>query len=485
MQELLRKLFKDLSITGICFDSRKAKAGDVFFAIKGQNFDGNKFIVEVLNKGIPLVITEDITAAAINPQKVMLVEDAKIVLSLAAGIFYPKLPQILIAATGTNGKTSVTSYCRQLYSLLGKSSSNIGTLGIECSGNIEPAFVKDIPALTTFDPISLRYVLHNMAEHDINFVAFEASSHGLHQSRLHGLQVAAACMTSFSQDHLDYHQTMDDYLLAKLKLFTDNLILGGVAVLSSEIKELDYIKNYLTERNIKFVVVGQEGDLKITYIQQSIDGQTVNLTFNGRDYNFTTEIIGSFQASNLLIAAMLVYHTGFEFTEIIEKLPMVKAVRGRLERIQSKAYPFHVFVDYAHTPDALANSLNELRSVKLPHGKLKVIFGCGGNRDTKKRPLMGQIAAHLADESIVTDDNPRNEDPALIRQEIMDGMQEYNNKYIEIGDRKEAIITTIRNLQDGDVLLIAGKGHEDYQIIGDKNLPFSDAEIAKRAIINI
>jgi len=482
LQELLRKLFKDLSITGICFDSRKAKAGDVFFAIKGQNFDGNKFIVEVLNKGIPLVVTDDITASVINPQKVMLVEDAKIVLSLAAGIFYPKLPQILIAATGTNGKTSVTSYCRQLYSLLGESSSNIGTLGIECSGDIEPKFVKDIPALTTFDPISLRYVLHNMAEHNINFVAFEASSHGLHQSRLHGLKVAAACMTSFSQDHLDYHQTMDDYLLAKLKLFTDNLIVGGVAVLSSEIKELAYIKNYLTERNIKFVVVGQEGDLKITYIQQSIDGQTVNLTFNGREYSFTTEIIGSFQTSNLLIAAMLVYHTGFEFVEIITKLSMVKAVRGRLERIHSKDYPFHVFVDYAHTPDALANSLNELRIVKLPHGKLKVIFGCGGNRDIKKRPLMGKIAAQLADESIVTDDNPRNEDPSLIRQEIMNDMSEYSNKYIEIGDRKEAIITTIRNLQDGDVLLIAGKGHEDYQIIGDKKMPFSDTEIAKMAM---
>lgn len=471
-----------MNITGLCFDSRKAKTGDVFFAIKGQNFDGNKFIVEVLDKGIQLVITDDITTTLINPQKIILVEDAKIALSVAAGIFYPKLPQILVAATGTNGKTSVTSYCRQLYSLLGKSSSNIGTLGIECSENIEPAFFKDVPALTTFDSISLRYVLHNMAEYGINYIAFEASSHGLHQSRLNGLKVAAACLTSFSQDHLDYHQTMDDYLVAKLKLFTDNLILGGIAVISSEIKELTYIKNYLTERDIKFVVVGLEGDLKITKIQQSVDGQNVNLTFNGREYNFITEIIGSFQASNLLIAAMLVHHTGFEFTEIVKKLSMVTAVKGRLERITSKNSSFHVFVDYAHTHEALENSLNELKIVKLPHSKLKVIFGCGGNRDTKKRPLMGRVAGLIADEIIVTDDNPRNENPGLIRQEIMAGMKEYSHKYIEIEDRKEAIITTIKNLQDGDILLIAGKGHEDYQIIGDKKLPFSDSEIASSAI---
>jgi UDP-N-acetylmuramoyl-L-alanyl-D-glutamate--2,6-diaminopimelate ligase len=269
---------------------------------------------------------------------------------------------------------------------------------------------------------------------------------------------------------------MDNYLLAKLKLFTDNLSQTGVAVLNSEIEQLDYIKSYLQDRNIKFLTVGMNGDLKI--IDSTI------CTYNGQKYNFTTDIVGSFQATNLLIAVMMVHLTGFPFEQVISKLPQIKAVKGRLERVANS----NIFIDYAHTPDALEKSLLELKKIKSEiysnRGSLKVIFGCGGNRDSGKRPLMGQVAAKIADRVIITDDNPRNEDPKFIRQQIIQGIISITNRYIEINNRKIAITETINNLQEDDILLIAGKGHENYQIIGNTKLPFSDFNIAKEALQN-
>ncbi|WP_342259422.1 UDP-N-acetylmuramoyl-L-alanyl-D-glutamate--2,6-diaminopimelate ligase [Candidatus Tisiphia endosymbiont of Metellina segmentata] len=481
----MQKLFDYLKITSqlnsqsLFFDSRLAKAGDIFFAIKGASSDGNKFIDDVINKGVKFIITDDAESLK-NPNiiangvHITLVSDARVALSQAANILYPLLPQYMVAATGTNGKTSVVSYCRQLYTLLGIPSCSIGTIGVECSGGLDLTSIQEIldksPALTTPDPVTLRHILHKLAENGTKYLAFEASSHGLEQQRLLGIKVDAACFTSFSQDHLDYHKNMDNYLLAKLKLFTDNLSQTGVAVLNSEIEQLDYIKSYLQERNIKFLTVGMNGDLKI--IDRTI------CTYNGQKYNFTTDIVGSFQATNLLIAVMMVHLTGFPFEQVISKLPQIKAVKGRLERVANS----NIFIDYAHTPDALEKSLLELKKIKSNKGLLKVIFGCGGNRDSGKRALMGEIAAKIADEVIITDDNPRNEDPKSIRQQIIQGIIAITNSFIEIKNRKIAIIETINNLQEDDILLIAGKGHENYQIIGNKKLPFSDFDIAKEAL---
>lgn len=467
----------------LCCDSRLVKSTSLFFAIKGASSDGNKFIDDVINKGVKFIVTDDAESLK-NPNiiangvHITLVNDARVALSQAANILYPLLPQYMVAATGTNGKTSVVSYCRQLYTLLGASSCSIGTIGIECPKNFDLTPIQEIldksPALTTLDPVTFRYILHNLAKNNIRYVAFEASSHGLDQERLHGIKVDAACFTSFSQDHLDYHKNMDYYLLAKLKLFTDNLSQAGVAVLNSEIEQLDYIKSYLQERNIKFLTVGMNGDLKI--IDNTI------CTYNGQKYNFTTDIVGSFQATNLLIAVMMVHLTGFPFEQVISKLPQIKAVKGRLERVANS----NIFIDYAHTPDALEKSLLELKKIKSEiysnRGSLKVIFGCGGNRDSGKRPLMGQVAAKIADRVIITDDNPRDEDPKFIRQQIIQGIIAITNRYIEINNRKIAITETINNLQEDDILLIAGKGHENYQIIGNKKLPFSDFDIAKEAL---
>jgi UDP-N-acetylmuramoyl-L-alanyl-D-glutamate--2,6-diaminopimelate ligase len=488
----LQKIFDDFKITGLAFDSRLAKAGDIFFAIKGESSDGNKFINEVINKGIKVIVTDD-PQSLNNPDinyndlSIILVQDARIALSQAAGILYPLLPQYILAATGTNGKSSVVSYCRQLYSLLGEHSCSIGTIGVECSGDINLPILQEIieqsPSLTTPDPITIRRILDCLNSNNVNYVAFEASSHGLDQQRLSGLKTTAAGFTSFSQDHLDYHPDMDHYLAAKLKLFTDNLLPNGIVVLNSEISRVAYIKDYLQERNIKFVSVGINGDLAIKKTKQSIYGQEIDFIYQGQEYQFSTKIIGSFQASNLLIAAMLVQATGFHFEEIITKLPEVKAVKGRLEKVSDQGSLYHIFIDYAHTPDSLEKTLLELQKIKLAKGLLKVIFGCGGNRDISKRPLMGQIAEQLADQIIITDDNPRNEQASLIRQQIILGITN-SDKLIEIADRKTAIISTINNLQEGDILLIAGKGHEKYQIINNQKLPFSDLAIIKEAMHN-
>ncbi|WP_375332283.1 UDP-N-acetylmuramoyl-L-alanyl-D-glutamate--2,6-diaminopimelate ligase [Candidatus Tisiphia endosymbiont of Temnostethus pusillus] len=481
----MQKLFDYLKITSqiepniLCCDSRLVKSTSLFFAIKGASSDGNKFIDDVINKGVKFIITDDAESLK-NPNiiangvHITLVSDARVALSQAANILYPLLPQYMVAATGTNGKTSVVSYCRQLYTLLGVPSCSIGTIGVESSGGLDLTSIQEIldesPALTTPDPVTFRHILHKLAENGTKYLAFEASSHGLEQQRLLGIKVDAACFTSFSQDHLDYHKNMDNYLLAKLRLFTDNLSQTGVAVLNSEIEQLDYIKSYLQERNIKFLTVGMNGDLKI--IDRTI------CTYNRQKYNFTTDIVGSFQATNLLIAVMMVHLTGFPFEQVISKLPQIKAVKGRLERVANS----NIFIDYAHTPDALEKSLLELKKIKLNKGLLKVIFGCGGNRDSGKRALMGQVAAQIANEVIITDDNPRNEEPKFIRQQIIQAIIAITNSFIEINNRKIAIIETINNLQEDDILLIAGKGHENYQIIGNKKLPFSDFDIAKEAL---
>lgn len=471
----LEKVFRDYGITGINVDSRKIKQGNAFFAVKGEKLDGNEYIDQALSNGAKLIVTENSIKS--SDTMYLRVNDARIALSIAASIFYPNLPEHLIAVTGTNGKTSVVSYCQQLFSIFGQQSASIGTLGV-IQNSYKPEFDKLVGGLTTPDSITFREILNDLSKNNINYVAFEASSHGIDQNRLYGLKVDSAAFTSFSQDHLDYHKTMDEYLQAKLKLFSDNLESHGIALINSEMPYLQVIREFLKKHNVKYVTVGSSGDVKINKTEQSICGQKINFTYEGKEYNFNSEIIGSFQATNLLIAAMLVSNARFAFNEVIKKLPEVKAVKGRLERVGARDDSFHIFVDYAHTPDALENSLSELRKIKYPDSKLLVVFGCGGDRDSSKRSIMGDVANHLADIIIVTDDNPRSEDPKKIRMQILQNVP----KGIELGNREEAIIFAVNQLSDGDILLIAGKGHEEYQIIGDKKIPFSDVAVSKAAL---
>ncbi|WP_347938921.1 UDP-N-acetylmuramoyl-L-alanyl-D-glutamate--2,6-diaminopimelate ligase [Rickettsia oklahomensis] len=468
----LKQLFQQHNVKGLSTNSRNIKEGEVFFAIKGQDVDGNDFINDALNKGAVLVITDNEKNTAIN--KVIYVEDLRKALYEVIEIFYSKKPKNLIAVTGTNGKSSVVSYIAQLYSLLGKKAASIGTIGVEVFGC--DCFIHDVPELTTFDYLSFRKIAHNLAEVGIEYLAFEASSHGLDQARLGEEKVNIACFTSFSQDHLDYHHTKENYLLAKLKLFTDHLLPHSISILNSDIEEIELIKAYLNKLNIKFITVGINGCLKITRVNSSLNGQSIDFTFNNSKYSFNTSIVGSFQASNLLIAALSGYYTGIALDKVIGSLVEVKPVKGRMQRIANT----NIFVDYAHTPDALEKALLELKNIQVLGSKLNVIFGCGGNRDKTKRSLMGQIAVKLADNVIITDDNPRLEDPKLIRAEIISGIDKAH--YIEIENREEAIKYGVNNLKQYDILLIAGKGHENYQIIGDKKIPFDDAEVVKKYI---
>lgn len=463
MTPTLKQLFEKHNVKGLSNNSKTIKANDAFFAIKG----GNDFIANVLDKGAALVITDD---KKNTTNKVIFVEDIKETLYEAVELFYPKKPSTMIAVTGTNGKSSVVSYIAQIYSLLGQKAASIGTIGVEVFGIDN--FNESIGGLTTTDYLSFRKIAHKLAENGIDYLAFEASSHGLDQQRLGDLKVNIACFTSFSQDHLDYHHTKENYLLAKLKLFTEHLAKDGIAILNSDIEEIEFIKNYLDKHKIKYLCVGANDYCKITKTNSSLKGQNINFIFDNKNYDFDTPIIGSFQASNLLISGLSVYYTSFDFSKVISALTKVKAVKGRMERIEDA----NIFIDYAHTPDALEKALTELKNIKVRGSKLSVIFGCGGNRDTTKRKIMGKIAASIADNVIVTDDNPRHEDPKAIRQEIISGIETKN--YIEIADRKEAIKYGISNLKEDDILLIAGKGHENYQIIGDEKIEFDDAEIA-------
>jgi UDP-N-acetylmuramoyl-L-alanyl-D-glutamate--2,6-diaminopimelate ligase len=481
MKLKLQKLFVEKRIKGISFDSRNVNPGDAFFAIQGYNFDGNQFIEEALRKGASLIFTDN-KSYTLHADKVIYVQDARMSLAIAAGILYPKRPDNIIAVTGTNGKSSVVSYVHQILSLLGKTSACMGTLGLESNtkligdlNNIETS------SQTTIDPVSFRRILNILEESGVENVALEASSNGLDQKRLGNIHVKSAAFTSFSQDHLEYYGTMENYLQSKLRLFSDYLEKDGEAVINSEILFFDSIKEFLEERSIQYFTVGRDGDINVIDCTGSVVGQEISFEFLQKKHNFSTSIIGSFQAINILIAAKLVYNLGIIFDDIVKVLPKLKAVCGRLQRITEPNSDSQVFVDYAHTPDALMQSLSELKKIKTEAGKLLVVFGCGGDRDVLKRPIMGKIATDIADYVVITDDNPRTEDATKIRNEIALGAP----NSIEIADRKEAITRTIENLESGDILLIAGKGHEDYQIIGHEVKEFSDIAIATKMLKNM
>lgn len=461
-------------ISGITLDSRKVQKGWLFAALPGAKFDGRNFIGAAARNGAVAILTPRGTDV---PDGVICIEDdnPRRTLALMAARFYGRQPEYIAAVTGTNGKTSTVYFTQQLWEMLGHKSASLGTLGVKGEG------VERSGSLTTPDPVSLQEEVAGLAESGVTHLAVEASSHGLDQHRLDGLKVTAAGFTNISRDHLDYHETMEAYLAAKSRLFSDLLAEDGTAVLNTDVPEYGALKGIAEKRGVKILSYGTNGEaLRLLERVPTSHGQDVKLEVGGREYGFTLPLVGDFQVMNALCAAGLVLSENLESVQkVIEGLSKIKGAPGRLELVSGHPAGAAVYVDYAHTPDALDRVLDALR----PHtdGRLFCIIGCGGDRDKGKRPLMAQIAFEKADVAIITDDNPRSEDPAAIRADMMAGAPQAR----EIGDRREAIHTVISELQKGDILVIAGKGHETGQIINGVVEPFDDVAEAKAAISSI
>ncbi|WP_047307987.1 UDP-N-acetylmuramoyl-L-alanyl-D-glutamate--2,6-diaminopimelate ligase [Rhodopseudomonas palustris] len=462
----------DRPIGGLAVDSRAVRPGDLFFALAGARTDGARFVAAAIAAGAVAVAGEHPPAGDLAVPFVQL-SNPRLALAQAAARFYPRQPEVIAAVTGTSGKTSVAAFTRQIWQRLGHASASIGTIGL-----VTPTR-SVYGSLTTPDPIALHRSLDEIAGEGITHLALEASSHGLDQFRLDGVRVAAGGFTNLSRDHMDYHPTVAHYLNAKLRLFRHLVQDGGAAVIAADHDCSAEVIEAAGARGLRLITIGRNGDPGegIALIDAAIDGfaQILTVAHAGRRYSIKLPLVGEFQIENALVAAGLVIGTGGDPATSFAALEHLEGAPGRLDLVGAhRGAP--VFVDYAHKPDALAKSLQALR----PYAKRKlvVVFGAGGDRDAGKRPLMGAIAAEHADTVIVTDDNPRSEDPAAIRAAIIAAAPGAR----EIGDRAEAIRTAIGELQPGDALVIAGKGHETGQIVGDRVLPFSDHDAAKAAL---
>jgi UDP-N-acetylmuramoyl-L-alanyl-D-glutamate--2,6-diaminopimelate ligase len=461
----------DLSVGGVTADSRTVKSGDLFVAITGGKSDGRRFVEAAITSGAAAIVAELPSETPI-PESVALVrvDNARRALALIAAKVYPRQPRTIAAVTGTSGKTSVAAFTRQIWSALGHRAASIGTIGIVAPSG------ETYGSLTTPDPVALHRSLDKLVGDGVTHLAIEASSHGLDQHRLDGLQIAAAGFTNITRDHLDYHPSFDAYFAAKLRLFKDLLAPTGTAVVDADHEHAEAVIAAAKTRALSVVSVGRKGQ-GIRLIEAAVDGfvQTLRLEHDRKNYLVRLPLVGEFQIENALVAAGLAIATGGSADAVFAALEQLEGAKGRLERV-GVSHGAPIFVDYAHKPDALAKALDALRP--YVSGRLVVVFGAGGDRDRGKRPLMGAIAAAKADRVIVTDDNPRSEDAAAIRAAIVAAARGAT----EIGDRREAIRRAIADLRPGDVLLIAGKGHETGQIIGDRIVPFSDHETVATAL---
>ena len=462
-----------VEVTGLSADSRIVKPGDLFFALSGSRTDGARFIDSAIRSGAAAVAGDHAPSGGCRVPFVT-TPNPRRAIALAAAKFYPRQPSTIAAVTGTSGKTSVAAFTRQIWLRLGHAAASIGTIGL-----VSPKRTV-YGSLTTPDPVALHRQLDEIAGEGVTHLAFEASSHGLDQHRLDGVRISAGAFTNLSRDHMDYHPDVAHYLAAKLRLFRELVPPEGAAVISADHDCSQQVIDAARERKLRLITVGRNGDGAgegIGLIASGIDGfaQLLELTHLGRKYSIRLPLVGEFQIENAIVAAGLAIGTGSDPGEVFAALEHLEGAKGRLERVGDRdGAP--IFVDYAHKPDALAKALQALRP--YAKGRLVVVLGAGGDRDAGKRPLMGAIAAENADRVIVTDDNPRSENPQSIRAAILAtcGGAE------EIGDRTEAIRTAIAGLQEGDVLLIAGKGHETGQIVGDGVLPFSDHDAVASAL---
>jgi len=468
---------REAHVTGLAVDSRDVKEGYLFAALPGARMHGGEFIQYALRMGAGAVLTDrqgaEVARAELDASDAALViaEDPRQALAYAAALWFGRQPETVVAVTGTNGKTSVASFTRQIWSLLGLPSVNLGTTGVEGAWETPLAH-------TTPEPITLHRTLAEIAAQDIDHAAMEASSHGLAQRRLDGVNLCAAAFTNLSQDHLDYHTDFDDYFAAKAGLFDRVLSVDGVAVVNIDDARGPQIADIAEARGQELITVGRDAHANLRIRAQRYDatGQELRFDWNGRPRQVRLDLIGGFQAENVLTAAGLVIASGCDPARVFDTLQDLQGVRGRMELAATRDNGGAGFVDYSHTPEALRTALRALR----PHvlGRLIVVFGAGGDRDTAKRPMMGQAAQEEADVVIVTDDNPRSEDPAAIRAAILAACPGAT----EVGDRAEAILRGVDALQPGDALLVAGKGHETGQIVGDDVFPFDDVEQASVAV---
>ena len=463
-------------ITGIAVDSREVREGTLFAAMPGSRVHGAEFIQYALRMGAAAVLTD--AAGAKLAAEELAGSDAALVVSdsprealaRTAALWFGGQPATMIAVTGTNGKTSVSTFVRQIWVEMGLPAVNLGTTGVE------GAWAAPL-AHTTPEPITLHRTLAEAAQNGITHAAMEASSHGLDQRRLDGVTLKAAGFTNFTQDHLDYHETFEAYFAAKAALFARVLPEDGTAVVNIDDEKGVDTAAIARARGCEVITVGRDGgDLHLQGQRFDATGQDLRFSWRGKTYQKRLNLIGGFQGDNVLLAAGLVIACGADPQEVFDTLPHLTTVRGRMQLAATRDNGAAVFVDYAHTPDAVATALAAMR----PHvmGRLLAIVGAGGDRDRAKRPLMGQAAAENADMVIVTDDNPRSEDPASIRAAVLDGAPDA----MEVGDRAEAILRGVDALEPGDALLIAGKGHETGQTVGDDVLPFDDVEQASVAV---
>ncbi len=453
-------------VTGFAIDHRKVAPGTVFGAFKGARFNGEDFIPQAIASGAVAIVT--CPGVPVVGAEAIYADEPRRAFALLAAKFFAPFPRSVVAVTGTNGKTSTVELTRQLWRMAGYHAASIGTLGVTTADE------RVVTGLTTPDIVTFLSNMAGLAREGVTHAAFEASSHGLHQYRTEGLPVAAAAFTNLSRDHLDYHGDMAAYLTAKMRLFSEVVDADGTAVIWQDDEASDRVIDLARARGLKLIGVGTRGGtLKLVAREPTRLGQTLTVSHDGRDHVIKLPLIGAYQAANALMAAGLVIATGGDATATLADLARVQGVRGRLERAVIALSGAPVYVDYAHTPDALAAAISALK----PHavGRLILVMGAGGDRDAGKRPEMGLIAEAMADRVIVTDDNPRSEDPAAIRAAIMSKAPEAT----EIGDRRAAIAAAIAEAGPNDIVLIAGKGHETGQTVGDRILPFDDVQVAR------
>jgi UDP-N-acetylmuramoyl-L-alanyl-D-glutamate--2,6-diaminopimelate ligase len=466
----------DVTITGLTADSRAVRPGFLFAAIPGTSLDGRDYIDAALRAGAAAVLAPpDITEERVTPGISLITADnPRRSLAQMAAVFYGAKPETIAAVTGTNGKTSVAAFARQIWNALGRKAASIGTLGTVGPG------LENNGGLTTPDPVDLHRQLYKLSCSGFTNVALEASSHGLDQFRLDGVPIRAAAFTNLTRDHLDYHGSMKEYRRAKMRLFRELLVPGGAMVVNAETPEYPALMELARERGFEFFAYGlSKGDIRCRSMKPTEDGWNLVLEVLGTEHSIVFPLIGSFQVENALAALGLVIAGGMEYGYAAAALEALEGVPGRMEMAARLPSGARIIVDYAHTPDALKTILMATR----PHvgRRLTVVFGCGGDRDKVKRPEMGAIASELAENVIVTDDNPRYEDAGEIRKEIAAACP----RCVEVAGRRDAIGVAISELAEGDILIVAGKGHETGQIIGDDVVPFSDTgvvrELANRA----
>ena len=462
----LADVASDSEVTGFALDHRKVAPGSVFGAFNGAVFNGEDFIGQAVERGAVAVVARPEAPAPAVP--LLADPEPRRLFAALAARFYAPFPETVVAVTGTNGKTSTVEMTRQIWRMSGHRSASIGTLGVTTSDEQ----VKT--GLTTPDIVTFLNNMAGLKRMGISHVAYEASSHGLDQHRAEGVPLAAAAFTNFSRDHLDYHETMDAYFEAKMRLFDELLPPGAPAVIWTDDPKSGEVMERAKRRGNKLLTVGRAGDtIRLAEQRPTALGQTLTLQHEGKTHRLALPLIGEYQAANVLTAAGLVLVTGGDWDNVFAAMQRVAPVRGRLERAVISRAGVPVYIDYAHTADALEAAIAALR----PHveGRLITVFGAGGDRDQGKRPDMGAVASRLSDIAIVTDDNPRSEDPAAIRAAILAGAPGAR----EVAGRREAIAEAIRISRAGDIILVAGKGHETGQIVGEQVLPFDDALVAR------